>query len=129
MEDTVHLNPPEQQKSFQWLVEEFLVRNRAEGEDCHLCRMGQGCEWDELKADMLEVAKDIELDPKTSNAWNNRKIRFNLYRYYTQVINGYLGRAVRIPLPFCIETKIKEMFPDDGTLGYVGYKNEADHVG
>ena len=34
----------------------------------------QGCEWDELKADMLEVAKDIALDPKTSNAWNNRKL-------------------------------------------------------
>ena len=80
---------------------------------------------DEIEEDFLNEATEIPRDPDKTPAMHNRTIRFNLYRKYSFQIAAICKKGVRVPLPACIQEKIKKAFPDDGSLGYVGYKDEG----
>ena len=46
--------------------------------------------------------------------------RKRLYRFYTRIVHGYLGRGNRIPTPHCVRALVRSIFPSpDGT--HVGY--------
>jgi hypothetical protein len=48
-----------------------------------------------------------------------RRLRFTSYRQFIMWIYHWLGRSIRVPLPSCVVTKIREMFPSEN---YVGFK-------
>jgi hypothetical protein len=97
----------------------------APGEDCHLCREGNGeCIWKELERELIPAGRN-EFDNHWPDELNqqdaNKKARFTMYRHYVSIIEGYCGKGKRIRLPCCVEIKIKLSFPDVDA-NYVGYK-------
>ena len=50
-----------------------------------------------------------------------RTLRFLAYRQFTRWCWGYLGREIRVHLPACSVTKIRDKFPADDSV-YVGFK-------
>jgi len=97
-------------------------------EVCFICG-GTPCEWDEYGAEMLEnleatYPKDDQgqhIDPSTGLPVPLNTVRFALYQSFIYLKYGHLGRFNRIPLPQCIEDKIKETYPDpDGN--FVGFQ-------
>ena len=59
--------------------------------------------------------------------FNNKEMRKSLYRMFTYVKYGHLGRGVRIPLPKCVTSKIQRMFPAQNG-NYMGFKEvSAQH--
>ena len=58
----------------------------------------------------------------------NKERRKSMYRMFTYLKYGHLGRGVRIPIPECVLTKIQEIYPDpDGE--YMGFKESATTEG
>lgn len=52
-------------------------------------------------------------------------IRWAAYRQWTAWVHGHLGRKIRIPIPSCVVTKIRDMYPKAGDESHVGF-HEAD---
>lgn len=53
----------------------------------------------------------------------NSKMRKALYRAFTYLKFGHLGKEKRIPIRSCVTTKIREMYPEtDGD--YMGFHEE-----
>ena len=53
----------------------------------------------------------------------NSKMRKALYRAFTYLKFGHLGKGNRIPISPCVAKKIREMYPDaDGN--YIGFHEE-----
>ena len=117
-----------------------------EEEVCVHCG-GTPCEWDEFAPELLErdkqmhgkqgidgvvvVVDDDGIRPPNKmlrERVENRERRKSMYRMFTYLKYGHLGRGVRIPIPECVLTKIKEIYPDpDGE--YMGFKeSEASEV-
>ena len=53
---------------------------------------------------------------------DNCQRRFKLYREMTRLVNGYLGKTVRKELPKCVTDPIREHFPNDSQVPYVGFR-------
>ena len=49
----------------------------------------------------------------SNNNVGNKQVRFRLYRMFTRKMYGVLGSDHRIPLPGCIESLIKDSFPNE----------------
>jgi hypothetical protein len=45
------------------------------------------------------------------------QVRFRLYREYTHIAFGYLGRGIRRKLPPCVDAGIKVEYPDASDAG------------
>ena len=92
---------------------------------------GTPCEWDELGPELLEreqsmhSRQEIEgvivvVDDNGSRIANN-DMRRAMYRMFTYIKFGHLGRGVRIPIPECVLCKIRQKYPkEDGE--YMGFK-------
>ena len=53
-----------------------------------------------------------------------RRYRYLAYRMFVSWVFGYLGRGVRVPLPACAVTRIRNEYPDDQSQ-YVGFRAHA----
>ena len=49
----------------------------------------------------------------SNNNVGNKQVSFRLYRMFTRKMYGVLGSDHRIPLPGCIESLIKDSFPNE----------------
>ena len=89
---------------------------------CVICG-GTPCEWDEFGPELIsrqslmvrrEVGDDgIEnlIDSAGRSIFNN-KMRLYLYRLFTYLKFGHLGRGNRIPIPNCVTSQIRNLYPD-----------------
>ena len=100
---------------------------------CQICG-GTPCEWVEFGDEVTGYSKRlythevtegvIALKDPDGNVVPNSKMRKALYKTFTYLKFGHLGRGNRIPIPSCVVSKIREMYPDpDGN--YMGF-HEAD---
>jgi hypothetical protein len=89
---------------------------------CVICG-GTPCEWVEFGGELVarqslmatrEMGVDgvgILLDSAGRPIQNNR-MRLHLYRLFTYLKFGHLGRGNRIPIPSCVTSEIRKMYPD-----------------
>ena len=75
------------------------------------------CEWITYGKDIIKGGQ--EMYSEEEDVENNKK-RKAMYRLYTYLKFGHLGKGNRIPIPICVTEKIRGMFPSsDGD--YMGY--------
>lgn len=99
---------------------------------CVICG-GTPCEWEEFREGVVEQSKLLynreQRDGQEVIVDNNgvvvpnSKMRRALYRAFTYLKFGHLGKRNRIPIPSCVTKKIREMYPEaDGK--YMGFHEE-----
>ena len=80
----------------------------------------------------LQHAHDDDCLPWAIDAIDNgfapNEVRFHLYREYTRLYWGYLGRGNRRELPKCVEKIIKQLFPNTNGEAHVGFQEAPDQV-
>ena len=116
--------------------------NENKKEVCVHCG-GTLCKWDKFGPKLLErdeemhgkqeidcavvVVNDDGLQPPNKmlkEQIENKERRKSMYRMFTYLKYGHLGRGVRIPIPVCVLTKIQENSPDpDGE--YMDFKEST----
>lgn len=72
-----------------------------------------------------ELQQSITLvdTPAAGVDWNHKEKRFHLYKHFTKLVYGPLGKGERIPLPICVEKRVRERYPSpDGK--YAGFSNK-----
>ena len=97
-------------------MEEMKTEEEVEIEEEHTCVScgSSPCEWHIFGNEIRLLASD-------NAGHTDKQMRFMLYREFTRLKWGHLGRNIRRPLPECILEEIKSLFPDsDGE--YVGFK-------
>ena len=99
---------------------------------------GTPCEWDELGPDLLQREQSMHrretidgviiVVDDNDNCVYNRAMRKAIYRVFTYIKYGHLGRGQRIPIPECVLREIRNMFPErDGE--YMGFKDTPETGG
>jgi hypothetical protein len=64
---------------------------------------------------------------RSENHVKNNKIRFSMYCMFTYEKYGCLGKGNQMKIPDCMESKIKELFPElDGTYTHFEPGNDVD---
>jgi hypothetical protein len=53
---------------------------------------------------------------------NNSQKRKRCYRFFSQFINGHLGKGIRVQLPSCVVEKVRAAFPNEDDQKYLGFK-------
>ncbi|XP_044134155.1 P2X purinoceptor 7-like [Bufo gargarizans] len=57
----------------------------------------------------------------------NRCLRWASYRKFTNLVYGFLGKGHRIPVPSCVVSKIRELYPDhEGN--YTGFRWYSEYA-
>ena len=100
---------------------------------CVICG-GSPCEWAEYGEELLgrqslmvrrgvdENGEDSLID-STGRPITNKKMRLYMYRLFTYLKFGHLGRGNRIPIPSCVTTQIRNRYPDQT---YTEFKEACD---
>ena len=57
---------------------------------------------------------------------SNRQRRFKMYREMTRLIHGYLGKNNRKELPKCIADCIRDAFPNEPNVAYIGFRDTTN---
>ena len=52
----------------------------------------------------------------------NKERRYKMYRYLSQLYEGFLGKHVRKELPYCLVCEVKDSFPKKEGEDYTGFK-------
>lgn len=84
---------------------------------CLICNNERACLWDTYRHALEARGRELYAQHR-----NHKKVRYHLYRYYTSMRHGTLGRGARIKIPDCVEWEIRNLFPDEEGNGYVGFK-------
>jgi hypothetical protein len=95
---------------------------------CWLCG-GTPCDWLEYLAKLLKEINnrfptDVNgnrIDASLHEIVSMNQIRYTLYHAFTYARYGHLGKNNRIKLGQCVETKIKELFPNRDGQEYTGF--------
>jgi hypothetical protein len=114
----------EEQKETAFVDDEVIV--------CQICG-STPCEWAEFGDEVKDYSKrlyihkamngTIAMTDRDGNFIPNKKMRKALYKTFTYLKFGHLGRGNRIPIPLCVVSKIREMYPEpDGN--YIGFHEE-----
>ena len=85
---------------------------------CYICA-SMPCEWIEFGPRVLDGAKEMffttdegkKLDVNGVEV-DNANMRKAVYRYFTYLKFGHLGKGTRIPIPNCVLEKIREAYPN-----------------
>lgn len=99
-----------------------------EGEDetpvCLICGETP-CSLVEYADELEEVTKYVKyVVPDGLEEKTNTHRRYEAYRKFTELQYGPLGKGNRIPLPNCIQSYIRSLWPNDGKEDeYTGYKS------
>ena len=112
-----------------------------EEEVCVHCG-GTPCEWEEFGDDIAqreqEMRKSLSLivacdhegsqivDRNTKQRLESKEMRKSMYRMFTYLKYGHLGRGVRIPIPECVVGKIREKYPDPDE-DYMGFRESTEN--
>ena len=114
----------EEQESKSLSEDEVLV--------CEACA-GTPCEWVEFGDEVKEYATRLYdhedrdgvtvISDREGNVVSSSKMRKALYKTFTYLKFGHLGRGNRIPIPPCVVRKIREMYPEPSG-SYTGFHEE-----
>jgi hypothetical protein len=99
---------------------------------CVICG-GTPCEWDEFGPELLRRQSLLarrsgsdeggeDLVDRNGRPITYTKMRAFLYRTFTYMKFGHLGRGNRIPIPNCVVREIKKLYPDPEGY-YTGFRD------
>ena len=66
------------------------------------------------------------VNKNTKERLENKEMRKSMYRMFTYLKYGHLGRGVRIPIPECVVAKVREKYPDPDE-DYMGFMESAEN--
>jgi hypothetical protein len=99
-------------------------------EVCEVCG-GSPCEWKELGPEVVKITEEqfswsdngvIVLD-EDGTPIERSTVRKAMYKLFTYLKFGHLGRGNRIPLPYGVIKEIRKRYPElDGN--YIGFHKE-----
>lgn len=88
---------------------------------------GTPCEWDEYKDELLQCYTELlqsdasdNRSSEESNFDRNSRMRKALYKSFTYIKFGQLGKGNRIPISGCVTSKIRELYPSSREI-YMGF--------
>ena len=87
---------------------------------CSHCQHSPCLLFQGLYLEMVERYESL-VDSDVSTEFNNKQIRFILYRFATNWIHGFLGKGKRIKLPVCVRGEILDLAPQADHV-YVGFR-------
>ena len=94
---------------------------------CYYCG-SMPCDWITMGEELIQDATERYVTNEsgqqitsTGQVVLQSKIRKTIYRKYTRLRYGKLGASERIPLPICVESAIKNAFPEPDDT-YMGFK-------
>ena len=64
------------------------------------------------------------MDHLRASGHENHHARKEMYRFYSRVCHGYLGKGIRKPLPVCVIMNVRHQFPEEDD-NYMGFKKKA----
>lgn len=96
--------------------EVMRVLEAAYGPECPYCGFAPCILDSDDGANLLRAAEEMM---EGNNP--NKQTRFFLYRQFTMLIEGHLGRGIRKKLPECVTTEIQDSFPAEDDK-YTGFK-------
>jgi hypothetical protein len=104
--------------------EEVVVEStsKKKASDCKLCDMIP-CPMDEFYDDMMFLGAEME------EYCTHKQIRHALYRFMSNKIWGILGRHNRRELPKCVLAEIRDAYPAEKGIEYVGFKTAGEDTG
>ena len=87
-------------------------------------------EWERVQGDIRRYFQDSFFSDGegvfrdlTGEVVTRNVMRKMMYRYYTTLVHGHLGKGRRVKIPDCVVTGIRDMCPDeDGS--YMGFKEK-----
>ena len=95
------------------------------GSHCYLCEHdpcvfveGKEEAVRQLEMKMLETSDD----DSNEEEWKDNLKRKWMYRHFTHILRGFLGKGVRYQLPSCIVVPVRNLYPGNGEDDYVGFK-------
>ena len=99
-----------------------------EDKTCVICA-STPCEWEEFGTKVVEHSrtlyrremrgeKEVVVFDNGAVVPNNT-MRRQLYRIFTYLKYGHLGKGNRMPIPSCVTTQIRNMFPDEEYMGFM----------
>ncbi|MGH7974051.1 MAG: hypothetical protein ACREBR_00895 [bacterium] len=92
---------------------------------CDLCKGENDCDWELFEEQLVNYAYYIaHEDADRTTPMPNNEIRKNVYRQYTLLKHGKLGKENRKPIPECVMDGIRDKWPSDGK--YMGFKKKAE---
>ena len=59
----------------------------------------------------------------------NKEKRFRMYRYMSQLYEGFLGKGNRKELPYCLVSEARDCFPKEKDDVYTGFKEATEEGG
>ena len=59
----------------------------------------------------------------------NKERRFRMYRYMSQLYEGFLGKGNRKELPYCLVSEARDCFPKEKDDVYTGFKESEEQEG
>ena len=84
----------------------------------------QPCYWDQHKEAILCAVEVLFLDQVDNALLHPNQCRKMCYREFARKIHGCLGTGIGVELPRCIVEKVREKFPNDGDVEYMGFREE-----
>jgi hypothetical protein len=85
------------------------------------CLLSQG-----LYRSMVDYYEENFCDADGETTLASREVRFQMYKYVTEWIHGFLGKGVRIKIPLCVQSEIRDLAPADPGTTYVGFKESRE---
>ena len=79
------------------------------------------CEWNQFSDEIEE--QGVEYVRQADDNITNNKIRKCLYRHYTYLKYGHLGKGVRLSVSPCVLLEIRKLYPEDNVEAYMGYQS------
>ena len=110
---TTTIPPPKKRK-----VKVIVVKKKKKNKCCHCGK--SPCEWTIFGRHVLSQASQINKGRSFGVAkHDNDKKRYHLYKNFTRIKFGTLGQYNRKQIPWCVEGRIKDLFPsEDGNYTY-----------
>ena len=112
-----------------------------EEEVCVHCG-GTPCKWEEFGDEIAQREQEMRrsmnlivacdhngsqiVNKNTKERLENKEMRKSMYRMFTYLKYGHLGRGVRIPIPECVVAKIREKYPDPDEE-YMGFMESTEN--
>ena len=82
------------------------------------------CEWVKWGEELKKQGD--QYDSNTADLEQKKlkrsKVRKCLYRYYTYLKYGHLGKGVRIEVTPCVLDEIRRLYPEESNDDYMGFK-------
>ena len=75
-----------------------------------------------------QMKAEMDAETEDGEEWKNNQKRHWLYRYYTKILRGFLGKGARYKLPDCVVFPTRNEYPDEAGsyTGYISYEESGD---